>query len=370
MELTVKKTDLVKELSLGQGVVERKTTIPVLSNVLLETDGNELVLMFTDLELAIRSACPAEVIKPGSTTIPARKLLDYVRLLPDAELKIKVSDNHSAMLVCGRSRTRIGGMSRENFPELPAMPAALTKIPAAMLTSVISRTIFSIASEESRYTLTGGLLILKEESLVLVTTDGHRLSYIEGTHTFEGISGQLKALIPKKALAEILKIASEGGGSMEFEFATDENHLFFRCGSRLLITRKLTGQFPDYERVLPKKKGHTVILNREEATASIRRVAQFADDRSHAIRLELSNNELKLVASNAEVGDSEETIPVEYEGDTIKVGFNSHYLLDFLAVAEGDTVHLELQGEDSAGQFVQPGLEGYDYRYVIMPMRI
>ncbi len=370
MELTVKKVDLVKELSLGQGVVEKKTTIPVLSNVLMEAKDGEIQLIVTDLELGIRSSCPAVVKKPGATTIPARALLDYVRLLPDADLAIKIAENNSATIVCGRSRTRIAGMSRENFPELPKMPAPLTKIPASLLASVISKTIVAVAHEESRYTLTGALLLLKEESLVMVATDGHRLAFIEAKHAFDGISGQVKGLLPRKAMGEVLKLAGEAGGSMAVEFATDENHIFFQCGSRLLITRKLTGQFPDYERVLPAERGVPVILNREEATAAIRRVSQFADDRSRAIRLELSPNELKLASSGSDVGESEESIPVEYNGAILKVGFNSQYLLDFLSVADTDTVEFDVRDAESAGQLQLPGVEGYDYRYVVMPMRI
>jgi DNA polymerase-3 subunit beta len=370
MEVTVKKNDLVKELSLGQGVVEKKTTIPVLSNVLLEAKDGELALTVTDLEIAISSSCPAVVKKPGATTIPARTLLDYVRLLPDAEIALKVSENHSANLTCGRSRTRISGMSRENFPEMSRMPAHLTKIPASLLANVISKTIIAVASEESRYTLTGALMLLREESLVMVTTDGHRLAYIEGSHHFDGISGQVKGLLPKKAMTEVLKLASEGGDSSEVEFAVDENHLFFRCGKRLLVTRKLTGQFPDYERVLPSEKGTVVMLNREEAMAAIRRVAQFADDRSRAIRLELAPEELKLTASGSEAGESEESIPIEYSGAKVKVGFNSQYLLDFMGVAGTDAVELSFKDEESAGQMMLPGVPGYDYRYVVMPMRI
>ena len=370
MELTVTKTALVKELSLAQGVVEKKTTIPVLSNVLLEAEGDSLQFTVTDLELGIRSSCPATVKKGGSTTLPARKLLDYVRLLPDAELSIKVSENHSATIVCGRSRTRIAGMSRENFPDLPKMPAPVAKIPGALLANVITKTIFAVANEESRYTLTGGLMLLKEDALIMVTTDGHRLAYIQAAQTFEGISGELRALIPKKGMAEALKLVSEGGDSLVVDFATDENHLFFQAGGRLLISRKLTGQFPDYERVLPDERGITVVLGRDESQAAIRRVSQFADDRSHAIRMELEPENLNLASSGSEVGESEESMPIEYSGEKIKIGFNSQYLLDFLSVAEAETIELGVQGEDSAGEFQLPGLEGYDYRYVVMPMRI
>ena len=200
MEITVKTSDLVKELGLGQGVVEKKTTIPVLSNVLIEAKDGRLTLTATDLELGIESTCAAQVTKPGSTTLPAKKLLDYVRLLPNAELSLKVGDNHSATVVCGRARTRIAGMSRENFPELPKMPATLTQIPSTTILNAIQKTAFAVANEESRYTLIGALLLIKEDSLVMVATDGHRLAYVKAGGSFKGVSGEVRGLIPKKAL--------------------------------------------------------------------------------------------------------------------------------------------------------------------------
>src|SRR5215211_5547770 len=186
MEFTVSKSDLVRELSLSQGVVEKKTTIPILSNVLFETDGDRLVLTATDLELGIRCSCPAKISKQGAGTIPARRLLDYVRLLPDFDIQVKFGDNQWASLVCGRSRTRIAGMSRESFPELPAMPEPLAEIPAGLFSSMIAKTIFAISSEESRFTLNGALLILRGDGLTMVATDGHRLSMIEATADLGG----------------------------------------------------------------------------------------------------------------------------------------------------------------------------------------
>src|SRR6202167_5585959 len=168
MEFTVSKADLVRELSLSQGVVEKKTTIPILSNVLLEAKNDRIILTATDLELGIRCACPAKVKKEGSGTIPARKLLDYVRLLPDADLQVKFLENHWASLVCGRARTRIAGMSRGSFPELPQMPEVLAEIPVGVLASMIARTIFAISMEESRFTLNGSLLLLKKDGLSMV----------------------------------------------------------------------------------------------------------------------------------------------------------------------------------------------------------
>ena len=370
MEFTVSKTELVKELGLSQGVVEKKTTIPVLSNVLIEAREGEIVLTTTDLELGVRCGCPATVKKPGSSTLPSRKLLDYVRLLPDADLSVKIGETHAASIICGRSRTRMAGMSRENFPELPKMPAVLAQIPAALLTNLITRTVFAISSEGSRYTLNGALLLLKPDSITMVSTDGHRLAFVEAVHTFEGITGQLRALVPKKAMIEIQRLATEGGGSLAVGLANDENHLFFQFGKRLLITRKLTGQFPDYERVLPRDNDQVVSVNRTEMEAAIMRVSQFADERSHAIRMILSPGELKLAASGSDAGEAEETILIEGSTTELQIGFNSLYMLDFLRAISTEAIQFDLKDEQSAGQIRPAGETDYQYRYVIMPMRI
>src|SRR3984957_13962459 len=252
MEFTVSRADLVRELNLSQGVVEKKTTIPILSNVLVEAQGDRITLTATDLELGIRASCPARVKKSGAGTIPARRLLDYVRLLPEGDVQIKIQENHWASLVCGRSRTRIAGMSRDSFPELPQMPAVLAEIPIGVLASMIGKTIFSISSEESRFTLNGALLVLRKGGLVMVATDGHRLAMVESSGDLPGVEGAYRALLPRKAMAEMQKLAGEADPASILKFSGDENHLFFQLGERLLLSRKLTGNFPDYERVLPK----------------------------------------------------------------------------------------------------------------------
>src|ERR1700722_6515305 len=189
MEFTVSKTDLVRELSLSQGVVEKKTTIPILSNVLLEASGDRLYLTATDLELGLRTSCPAKGKKEGSGTKRGKKLLSYVRLLPDADISIKFAENHWASLTCGRSRTRIAGMSRESFPELPTMPETVARIGVKQLTAMITRTMFAISMEESRFTLNGALLLLGDKGLTMVATDGHRLAYVQ--RASDATSGQL-----------------------------------------------------------------------------------------------------------------------------------------------------------------------------------
>jgi DNA polymerase-3 subunit beta len=371
MEITVSKFELLRELTATQGVVERKTTIPILSNYLFEAGGDKLSLTATDLDLSLRTACTAKVKKEGSCTIPARKLHDYVKLLPDADITIKLLENHWVSIRCGRSNTKMVGMARSNFPSLPQFPTAgVVKIPANILRAMIAKTTFAIANEESRYTLNGALMVLKPESITLVATDGHRLAHIERSgEKFDGVSGEMKTLIPKKAMDEI-KSLLDGSDVESIEFAKDESTLYFRIGPRLLTSRQLTGQFPNYEAVLPKDNNRSIVVNCEDLTGAIQRVAQFADERSRAVRMKMDKGELKLSASSTETGESEDSIETDYNGDAITIGFNAQYLLDFLKATGSGEVRLEFKDAQSAGQ-LRPG-EGddYKYRYIVMPMRI
>jgi DNA polymerase-3 subunit beta len=332
MEITVGKFELLRELTATQGVVERKTTIPILSNYLFEASGDKLSLTATDLDLSLRTACNAKVKKEGSCTIPARKLYDYVKLLPDAEITIKLLENHWVSIRCGRSNTKMVGMARANFPQVPEFPSVSSvSLPVATFRNLISKTIFAISNEESRYTLNGALLILKPESLAMVATDGHRLAHIEkqGENLGSVPGGEKKTLIPRKALAELQSLLSNTDAE-QVEFADDENQLFFRIGKRVLTSRKLTGQFPNYEAVLPRDNNKFIIIRSEDLSGSIQRVAQFADERSGAIKLRLEQNELRISSSSTESGESEDTIESPYQFDALVVGFNSAYMLDFL----------------------------------------
>jgi DNA polymerase-3 subunit beta len=370
MEFTVSKADLVRELNLSQGVVEKKTTIPILSNVLVEAAGDRIHLTATDLELGIRSSCPARVKKPGAGTIPAKRLLDYVRLLPDADVDVKLQENHWATLVCGRSRTRIAGMSRESFPELPVMPEVLAQIPVRVLASMISKTIFAISMEESRFTLNGSLVLLKSNSVTMVATDGHRLAMVEHAMNLPGVTGTYRALLPRKAMGEILKLDSDAGPEALLQFSGDDNHLFFQLGERLLLSRKLTGNFPDFERVLPKEHPHSVALDREELRKSVERVSQFSDERSRAIKFRVQDGEVHIHSSLSETGESEESLPAEYEGEAVEIGFNATYLMDFLRATSDEKVAFYFKDPHSAGELRPAGDGDYKYRYVVMPMRI
>jgi DNA polymerase-3 subunit beta len=371
MEITVSKFELLRELTATQGVVERKTTIPILSNYLFEAAGDKLSLTATDLDLSLRTSCAVKVKKEGSCTIPARKLHDYVKLLPDADITIKLLENHWVSIRCGRSNTKMVGMAKSNFPSLPTFPTAgVMKIPAQVLRSMIAKTGFAIASEESRYTLNGALMVLKPESITMVATDGHRLSHIERAGTkFDGVSGEMKTLVPKKAMDE-LKSLLDSTDAEEIEFAKDESTLYFRIGNRLLTSRQLTGQFPNFEAVLPKDNTKSIAVHGDELGQAISRVAQFADERSRAVKMRLEKGELKLSASSTEMGESEDTIEIDYQGELLAIGFNAQYLLDFLKATGGGEIKLEFKDSQSAGQMRPAEGEEYKYRYIVMPMRI
>ena len=372
MEISVSKNDLLKELTATQGVVERKTTIPILSNFLFEATGDKLSITATDLDLSLRTSCPAKVKKEGSCTIPARKLYDYVKLLADGEISIKLLENHWVQIRSGRSNTKMVGMARANFPALPLFPAeSALQLPAQVLRQLIARTIFSISNEESRYTLNGALLVLKPESLTMVATDGHRLAHIEHGGTKLPVSGELKVLVPKKAMAELSTLLNSSD-AQTVEFAKDESTLFFRIGGRLLTSRQLTGQFPNYEAVLPRENNKFVSVHCDELSAAIQRVAQFADERSNAIRMRVEKNELKVSSSNTETGESEDSIETAYTGDPMVIGFNSQYLLEFLKVVGSGDVRFEFKDAQTAGQLRpdEAADSEYRYRYIVMPMRI
>jgi DNA polymerase-3 subunit beta len=382
MEITVSRQDLLKELTATQSVVERKTTIPILSNFLIEatsspSETDSLRITATNLDQAIRTSCAIKIKKPGSCTIPGRKLYDYVKALGDGDISIKLLENHWVQIRSGRSNTKMVGLAPANFPQVPELPSTSSvRIPVAVLKTLIARTIFSISNEESRYTLNGALLVLKAESIAMVATDGHRLSFVEKSEELlDGVSGEKRVLIPRTALAELQSLLNSTDAE-HVEFADEDLWLFFRVGHRTLSSRKLTGQFPNYEAVMPRDNTKFAVVRSAELAGAINRVAQFADERSHAIRMKLEQNELKISAQSTESGESEDSIETPYTFDPIVVGFNSAYMLDFLKALNNEgEVRLEFKDSQSAGQMRpqtnadDPGAE-YKYRYVLMPMRI
>jgi len=374
MEFSTKKIDLLEELTAAQGVVERKTTIPILSHVLLEADEGRLALTTTDLELSLRTQCAAQVKKQGSATVPAKKLLDLIRLLPDEEIRFRAQENFWVQVICERKTYRLVGLAKENFPALPEPPPVLARVPARLLADLVVRTVFAIASEETRYTLNGALLILRPEGITAVATDGHRLALAEAGHKFTdpALREEVRVLIPRKALLEISRLVPADEDA-SVEFTRDTNHIFLRfAGDRQLIARLLTGQFPNYEAVLPRENHRVTVIDSGEFAAALRRVAQLADLRSQAVKLAFRADEMEISASSPEYGEASEVLPVEPASkvrDPLTIGFNVNYLLDFLGVVSG-AIRIELKDEQSAAELRPVEEDRLRYRYIVMPMRI
>jgi DNA polymerase-3 subunit beta len=370
MNFIVSKQSLQRELSFVQGVVEKKNTIPVLSNILIESLGeNAIRITGTDLDVTIRCDTEAEIKTAGAICVQARKLFEIVRLLPDAPIMFTKEDNDWVTVKCDRAKYKLVGVAKDAFPEVPSTKSAPTKISAAVLKTLIDRTIFAITQEESRYTLSGAKFILDEAGAKMVTTDGHRLAYVERKRTAEdGVSDSIDTLIPRKTLAELTKLTADHDG--EISLGMDENNIYFEVGSRLLISRMLYGQFPNYEMVMPKNNDKAVQFDSALLNLAIKRVALMADDRSHAIRFHLEPNQLVITSQNAEEGEAAETVPSDYNGENTDIGFNAQYLQDFLNVIGEGNVAFEFKDGNSQAQ-LRPAEGGeYDYKYVVMPMRL
>ncbi|MGH9351907.1 MAG: DNA polymerase III subunit beta [Terriglobia bacterium] len=371
MEFAVSKSDLLRELDLAQGAAEKKATIPILSSVLVQAREEEILLSATDLDIGLLCGCAARVKKGGAVTVPVRRFVEIVRSLPEAEVRIKALENHFIQVTCERSSFKLAGMAKDNFPALPDVPPPLATIPPGVLASMIQRTSFAIASGESRYTLNGALLVLKPDRILMVATDGHRLAQVEREAQVEGLNNELKVLISKKALGEIFKLLTQGSAQAPVQFSQDQSHLFFSAGHRVLISNVLSGQFPNYEAVLPHDNKRIVEISRQQVVAAIRRVALLADERSRAIRFQLAKDRLEIFSSNGEYGEASEAMDVSYADEEMKIGFNYLFLLDFLdAVGETENIRIELKDEQSAGQLRPSEDDASRYRYVVMPMRV
>ncbi|MBK7932837.1 MAG: DNA polymerase III subunit beta [Pyrinomonadaceae bacterium] len=329
MEFTIKQSVLKEELGFIQGVVERKTTIPVLANILIESIGEgEIRIVGTDLDVTIRCDAEAVIARPGSMCIQARKLFDIVRALESGEVHFKKEDNEWVTMKCGRANFRLAGVSREQFPEIPSFKSTPMKLPAAVFNYFIQNTAFAITNEVSRFTLSGAKFIVADGSAKMITTDGHRLAYIEKKLTSSSETDAMETLIPKKALLELAKVSRDT--SSDISFGEDTNHLYFEMEGRLLISRKLSGQFPNYEMVMPKDNDKCAIFDLDEMRAAVRRVSLMADERNRSIRVTVREGEIELSAKSSEEGEGIEAVQAEYAGDEFQLGFNWQYLLEFL----------------------------------------
>jgi DNA polymerase-3 subunit beta len=399
MEFSIKQSVLKEELGFIQGVVERKTTIPVLSNILIESLGEGSIrIVGTDLDVTIRCDAEAVIKKPGAMCIQARKLFDIVRNLAEGDVHFKKEENEWVELKAGRAKFRLAGVNREQYPEIPMFKSAPMKLAAEVFNYFIQNTAFAITNETSRFTLSGAKFVIDGEKARMVTTDGHRLAFIERSLD-EKSDARMDALIPKKALLELVKISRVGGGDVAF--GEDQNHIYFETGGRLLITRKLTGNFPNYEMVMPKDNDKKVVFDLADMKSAVRRISLMADERNRSIRMLVREGEVEVTAQSSEEGEGNEVVPADYSGEEVLLGFNHQYLQEFLnnvgaleaasasdaadAVAEENgegtaaarakenkptRISFEFKDSNAATQIRIDGDASYDYKYIVMPLRI
>jgi len=371
MELVVRKNDLLRELQLFQGIVERKNTIPILANVLMEANGDEVRFLATDLEVGLRSKCNASVAKSGSLTLPAKKFYEIIKALPETDIRI-AEDKGCVKVAADRFDSRMQTLPREDFPTLPESGAGAPSatLPRSALKEMVAKTHFAITGEDTRYFLNGALFVLRPDSMSLVATDGHRLALV--TVPRDGKANkdtdEIRAILPKKTLGELSRLLMEGEGDIAYE--RGENHLFFHVGDRLLISRMIDGQFPAYERVIPKGNDKRIEFERDRLTNAVKRVALLSNERSRAVKIQIDKGKVDITSSSPDLGEAKETLTVDYTGAPMQICFNAQYVLDFLSAVSTDLVSLELKDEVSQALMKPVGAEDYDYTYVIMPMRV
>ncbi len=383
MIFDIEKKDILKGLVSVQGIAGRKTTLPILSHVLLEGEKDFLYLTGTDLETGVREGLPANVQREGKASVSAKKLYEIIRELPDRPIHIEKKENHWVTLICGKSTFNLAGLDPDEFPSLPAYREEhFSKIPASTLMEMIERTVFAASNEESRYHLNGVFFLQTKQSgkevLRMVATDGHRLSLIhrEGFR----IRGIEKGIIlPKKGILEVKKILADRAGEEPVEIYFDGTHGFLRIGKSLMIVRLIDGEFPEYEQVIPKENDKKIKMEREKIYACLRRISTMANERIEGVKLSLKKNILEGSSFNQDFGDAREELEVSYEGASLEVGFNARYLIDVLNVVDSNEVWLELRDEGSpailrplseASSEKPSTLGSNDQLFIIMPMRI
>jgi DNA polymerase-3 subunit beta len=368
MELVVRKSELLKELSLLQGIVERKNTIPILANVLLEGTDGHVSLLATDLDVGLRSRCEATISKAGTLTLPAKKLFEIVGALPETDIRIaEDKGGKSVTIAADRFESRMQTLPATEFPTPPDdAGTARASLPGPALKRMITQTRFAITSEDTRYFLNGAQLVLQPDSMSMVATDGHRLAYVRVPET-PGVPEKSEVLLPRKTLNEIARLID---GVDAIECSQGENHLFFRAADRLLVSRKIDANFPAFERVIPKTNDKRIEFDRDRLAAAVRRVRLLSNERSKAVKFVMGKDQVEITSSTPEVGEAHEVLPVEYGGAGMQICFNADYVDNFLSVVETEQVVLEFKDEMSQAVMKPVGAEGYDYTYVIMPMRI
>ncbi|MCM8558147.1 DNA polymerase III subunit beta [Sphingomicrobium sediminis] len=367
MKATLERAVLLKSLGHVQSVVERRNTIPILSNVLIEaSEDGSLRLMATDLDLQVDEKVSAEVSQAGATTVPAHTFFDIVRKLPEgAQVELTASDG-KMQVVAGRARFNLQTLPRDDFPviaegELPHR----FELPAATLRQIIDKTRFAISSEETRYYLMGIFFHVADDALKAAATDGHRLARVT-VEKPDGADGMPDIIVPKKCVGELRKLLDEVDGTVELSLS--DSKIRFGLGNAVLTSKLIDGKFPDYNRVIPTANDKLLKLDPKSFMAGVDRVATIASEKTRAVKMAVENDKVTLSVTSPENGVAVEEVPADYRNDSLEIGFNARYLMDILHEIEGDTVEVHL-ADDAAPTLLRENDDSPSL-YVLMPMRV
>jgi DNA polymerase-3 subunit beta len=363
MKLSVSKEKLLEGLQTVQNVVSTRTTLPILSNVLLEAADGQLRLTTTDLDVGMRGSIEASIEKPGAATLPARRLYTIVRELPSAEILIEVDSKSVASIRCGPSYFKIHGLPQEEFPPLPKFDGAKTfTLRQKDLKDGLRKTSYAISTDETRYVLNGILFSFKDNKLTLVATDGRRLALVDIELEFPR-SHEVDIILPTKAVTELARLVSEEG---DIKMSVSENQVAFEVDGTLLVSKLIEGNYPNYRQVIPPEAKERITLERESFLNTVHRVSLLSSEKSNSVKLVFAKNNIDIIANTPEVGEARESLPVSYKGREFSIAFNPEFLMAPLRNLPNEEVFLDLIDEMSPGVIKVQS----PFLYVLMPMRI
>jgi DNA polymerase-3 subunit beta len=371
MKLKIKKEEILKGLQRIQGVVEKKNTMPILSNMLFSADGKGVEIIATDLEIGLRGRYSADVEKPGAVTVSAKKMYEIVRELPADEIQIKVEENNWVKIQSGHSQFKLVGLPKEEYPALPDVAEeGMIVIEGETLREMIKKTLYSVGENDARYVLNGLFVHMTQTkgglNIRMVGTDGHRLSMID--RIVEAKHKETSIIIPKKAMIELRRLLEEDTPKAELRLGFSKNHALFKRDGLVMVSKLIDGNYPNYLQVIPAKNTKKVSVSKDVFTHAVRRVSILSKEKTNAVKMQLEKGRLILSTSNPEVGEATEELDVDYKGEMISIGFNSRYLMDVLTAMDRQTIALELSDALSPCLITEEGDELY--KCVVMPMRV
>ncbi len=369
MEFKIEKNIFLKALTKIQGIIEKKHTLPILANVLIETNKDKITFTATDLEVGIKSDYEAKIIKDGKITLSAKKLFEIIKELPDKEIYFNSKNNFWVEIICEKSVFNLVGLSPDEFPKFPLVDTDIKSIDKNLINEMIDKTIFSVSNDETKFNLTGIYIKYNKEenNLIFVSTDGHRLSLINRNFNNEFNNNFTDGFIlPKKGIIEFKKIIENTNDNIEL--GVKDNNFSIRTKDTTLIMRMVDGEFPDYNRVIPDKGENIAIIDKNIFLHSLKRISVLSNEKSKGVKIKLNKDLMILSSSNPDVGDAKEEIDIDYNGSDISIGFNARYIIDILQVIDKDNIVLSLKDNISPGR-INPE-EDENHLSVIMPMRL